>query len=118
MDPLTYRILHLVGLLTLFLGLGASIALTKAESNTGRRAAMMLSGIGLIVVLVAGFGLKAKQGIEGWPLWLVLKILIWIGIGCLPVLCKRGVVTGFVAILAAIALGSAAVWLVLQKPFV
>ncbi len=80
-----YKILHVVGLSLVTLALGGVTAHvinggTKA-TNTWRKGSMMTHGIGLLLLLVAGFGMLAKLGIKSFPLWVVGKIVVWLVLG-------------------------------------
>lgn len=116
MDPQTYRLLHIVGLFAVFLGLGGSLALVDAGKSAGRAIALALHGLGLIVVLVAGFGLQAKL-LDGFPMWLITKIALWLVIGALPFLVRKRYVPPVVGWIVALAAGATAAWLVLERPF-
>lgn len=104
----TYRILHVVGLCILFLGLGAMFA-------GGRKSAMMVNGLGLLVVLVSGFGMQAK-GQYGFPAWVIAMIGTWVVMAVLPVLAKRKVLPNAIAGLAALGLVAFAAWIGLSNP--
>jgi hypothetical protein len=97
-----YHILHIAGLLSLFIGFGAVLA---GDSKKG----MKWHGIGLVIMLVAGFGMLAKLGLmKSMPVWVYVKMGVWLVIGFLPVLSKkqvlsRGVVVLIAALLAAFA---------------
>lgn len=85
MDYLQYKFLHLVGLSMVLVTLGG-IALFaanggKREGNRWRPLVMAMHGIGLLMMLVAGFGLMAKLGTEGFPGWVVGKLVIWLLFG-------------------------------------
>jgi len=110
----TYKLLHLVGIVLLLLGLGA--ALTTAKGGAGRRIGMLMHGAGLLLLLVAGFGLQAKAGI-GFPLWLWAKIGVWVLLAVLPVMVRRAVVGPTTALLFAALLAGGAAYLVVMKPF-
>jgi len=44
----------------------------------------------MFLILLAGFGMLARLGISGsWPLWIWIKIGIWLLLGALPVLLRR-----------------------------
>jgi hypothetical protein len=113
MDLQTYRILHVTGLMLVFLGLGG-ILLRPADGNP--RVAMLLHGIGMLLLLVAGFGMLAKRdlGFEGW---VIAKLGIWVFLGVLPVLVKKRILSSFLAWVCAVGVGVTAVWLVLEKPW-
>ncbi len=86
-----YNFLHLVGMTGLLTGYGALLAraVLAPENKPIRVWGAILSGLGLVLLLVAGFGMQAKGG-WGWPLWLLLKIVIWIVLGfLLSVINKR-----------------------------
>ena len=53
-----YHLLHIVGLILVYIGFGALL------SSEGAKAAMKWHGAGLLLSLVSGFGLLAKLGME------------------------------------------------------
>jgi len=69
------------------------------------------------VVLVAGFGLKAKLGLEGWPGWLIAKIGIWFVLSSMAGMAYRGPRLVGVFRLVTIVLVAGALYLVYAKPF-
>lgn len=111
-----YKVLHITGLALLMLGLGALLVGPPQEN---RRMGMMLHGIGLIVMLVAGFGAMAKKGIMGpdeWPGYLIAKMGLFVVLGVLPLLVRKDLVPrGFGWIVAALLVFGAA-WLALVQP--
>lgn len=120
MDYDTYKFLHILGLVLLMLGLGAILGAGR-EAAKARRLGAALHGLGLLVMLVAGFGLMARleiMGFASWPLWVILKMGIWLVIAVLPVLVKKQVVPSAIGWLVAAALAATAAWLALTKPFV
>ncbi len=69
-----YQTLHVLGLFLLFSSLGAAALHAMnggtKESNPSRKWVAITHGVGLLFVLVAGFGLLAKSGRgnpENWP---------------------------------------------------
>jgi len=67
-----YKVLHLMGILFLFLSLGTAISLSAADSARAgmRKLASITHGVALLVILVAGFGLLARLGLtSGMPGW-------------------------------------------------
>ena len=105
----TYKLLHVIGLIALFLGLGGILA-------GGRKSFLALHGLGLLIMLVAGFGMQAK-GSLGFPGWMIAKLGVWVLIAVTPVAMKRGMLPAGLAVLLMFALGGAAAWLALTKPF-
>jgi hypothetical protein len=80
-----YKVLHLIGLTLVVMSLGGIMLFainggTKA-SNSFRKGAMMTHGVGLLLLLVAGFGMLAKLGIHGVPSWVGGKLVIWLALG-------------------------------------
>jgi uncharacterized membrane protein SirB2 len=119
MDYNTYKILHVVGLVLLMLGLGAILGAGR-EAAKARRFGGMLHGLGLLVMVVAGFGMMARleiMGVSTWPMWLIAKMAIWVVVAILPVLVKKQIVPGAIGWLLAAALAATAAWLALTKPF-
>ncbi|MCA9537278.1 MAG: hypothetical protein KC620_00235 [Myxococcales bacterium] len=120
--PITvYKIFHLTGMVMVFLSLGALAvhgAVRDERTGAWRKPALMTHGIGLLLVLVGGFGALARLGISWpWPGWIFAKIAIWLFFGAAATLVMRkpamakGLWWLFVLIFAA------AAWLALYKPF-
>ncbi len=110
-----YKVLHITGLVLIFLGLGG-ILLQPREGGHTPKLASILHGAGLLVMLVPGFGMMAKHEL-GMPKWLLAKIGIWLVLGGLPALYKRKILPAGLAWLVAAALGAGAAYLALMKPF-
>jgi hypothetical protein len=106
-----YHIAHLVGIMFLFAGFGG---LLTASDNRSR--AMMMHGIGLLILLVSGFGLIAKMGTPYTAHWVIGMMVIWVVLGGLPVLAKRRVLPIGAIIAIALILGGAAAYLGYLKP--
>lgn len=87
MDPQTYKFLHLVGMIVFLLGLGGAIAASKEKFKPYA----MLHGIGLFVMLVAGFGMQAKLGYSIGSAGIITKLVIWLVLGVMLVVAKRQV---------------------------
>lgn len=108
-----YKVLHLVGLVTLFATLGA-LAVVPLEK---RKPFLSLHGLSTIVMLVAGFGLLAKLGLarDIGP-WVYAKLVIWLLLGASPVLLRKKPALAFPVFLGSIALGATAAILAIYKP--
>lgn len=74
-----------------FLGYGALLARSMAapENVSVRKLGSITSGIGLLLILIAGFGLISKLGYSFSSPWLIVKMLIWLALGGLIVLINR-----------------------------
>jgi len=88
-----YKILHLLGLALAMLGLGGAAihALNGGdrESNQKRGLVAALHGTGMLLLIVAGFGMLAKQKL-GMPGWIHPKLLIWLFVGAaFPVVNRK-----------------------------
>ena len=113
-----YKLLHVVGLLLLFLGMGGQLFGAHSERGLVPKGPAILHGVGLLVMLVAGFGMMARLGIAWpWPSWLIAKLGVWLSIGVLPVLVRRQILPLGQAWLVAAGLGGLAAWLAISKPF-
>jgi len=78
-----YKIVHLVGVLMVFLALGGVITNAINGGSTihsWRKPIAATHGIGLVLSLLGGFGLLARLGIVhgGLPGWILAKLGIWI----------------------------------------
>lgn len=110
MAPVYYQILHIVGIVFLFIGIGGLLA------NGDSRGAMKFHGIGLVLLLVAGFGMIAKLGYSYSAPWVIGKMIVWLLLGFLPVLARKRVVKPSVVVWLSILLGAVAACLVYVKP--
>jgi hypothetical protein len=115
MTPETYRWLHVVGGLLLFLGLGGALAHAGGDGK-GPKVFLVLHGVGLLVMLVAGIGYVHKKPLT-WENWLFAKIACWVLLAAAPILVRRGVMPRVVAMIVVVAVGATAVWLGQTKPF-
>jgi hypothetical protein len=86
-----YQVLHITGIIMLFLGYGALLARSLAGSDDKeiKKLGAVTSGLGLIFILVAGFGLVAKLHHSMTAPWLVTKIVIWLLLAGSIVLINR-----------------------------
>jgi hypothetical protein len=68
-----YKTLHLLGLACVCVSLGGimlhAINGGSKATNSFRKGVMITHGVGLLLLLVAGFGMLAKLGIHGVPWW-------------------------------------------------
>ena len=118
-----YKVIHLVGVIVLFSVLGGAMVHAMnggtASTNAARRIITVLHGIGLILVLVAGFGLLARLDLMngGVPLWVVGKLIIWLVAGLLLTVPRRNPALARPILLAGLPfLAAAAAWLAVYKP--
>ena len=115
MDPLTYKFIHLIGVLSLFLGLGGMITYSKGSTPIKGLIAGF-HGIGLVLILISGFGMAAKLK-YGFPTWMIIKLVIWLTLGAMIVLAKRGILKGAALWGVMLLLGAIAAYLGIMKPF-
>lgn len=109
MDPGIYKSIHFVGLIILFVGIGSLISADpKKPTSFGLPA--MIHGIGLLLILVSGFGLQAKLKL-GFPVWMISKLVILLALGGSIALIKRKVLPPVAIYLLVIFLGGIAAYL-------
>jgi hypothetical protein len=113
MTPELYRVLHVLGALALFLGLGGALS---HEPGKAPKIFVGLHGLGLLALIVAGIGVAHRTNL-GWPNWLIAKMGVWVLLGALPMLVRRAIINRFLGLLLALGLGGAAAWLAITKPF-
>jgi hypothetical protein len=113
-----YKVLHLFGIMLMFSALGAVIAATVGGEEAPRlkKLSGMAQGIALVIILVGGFGLLARQGFTGsWPLWVWLKLTIWVILGGATILVRKaGARAGWLLVLLPV-LGAVSAWLALYR---
>ncbi|MGK0290426.1 MAG: hypothetical protein ACI86H_001885 [bacterium] len=109
-----YRVLHLSGILVLFLSLGGILI---SDSAILRKKLLIGHGAGLAMILVAGFGLLARKGYSiGSTPWVWGKIAIWLVLGGLVAVANRKPNLRKPLWFGVCCLGVIAVYLVVMKP--
>jgi hypothetical protein len=116
-----YKVIHILGVLFVFTSLGALMLASRegVERGGGRKLAGITHGIALLVVLVAGFGTAARLGLPNpaaWPMWLWIKVLIWLLLGGVIVLIRRAPQLGSLLWWLLPLLGGIAAWAAIFKP--
>ena len=123
MSPEVYKLIHLAGIFMVFMSIGG-LALhalnggTK-ESNGARRLVSITYGVGLLLILLGGFGWLGAAGVmaAGMPGWTWAKLGIWLAIGALLALPTVKPEMSRIAWIAAPILGILGAWLARTKPF-
>ena len=116
-----YKLLHFLGILMTFLSLGGVILYVMnggtKEQNTHRKLAGIMHGIGLVLILLGGFGMLARLGLQISSGWVIIKILIWIALGGMTAIAYKKPDAAKTLWYVTTILGLIAVVLVLYKPF-
>ncbi len=79
MSPTVYHIIHLVSLFVLF---GYTFYAFAAPAET-RKKTLMITGIASLLVLVSGFGLMSKLYQNHLAVWMIVKLVCWLGLSAL-----------------------------------
>lgn len=117
-----YTTLHILGTIILFQSLGAFLfdAMNGGTKATGTRLRMLriMSGAGLLLLLVSGFGMLARLEIT-WPLpgWAWGMILIWLVLGSVGWIIKKYPASAAVWWRLSFVLGALAAFFGIVKPF-
>jgi hypothetical protein len=118
----TYKVLHLLSIMVLFLCFGG-LAIYVAgggtrEANPNRKLIAALHGTATFLVLLGGFGLLARLDLVrgGFPLWVWLKLAIWLVLGLAVVLPYRRPALARPLFLLYPVLGGLAAWAAVYKP--
>ena len=90
---IVYKTLHLVGVMLTVVALGgmaihAANGGTRDQSLT-RRLTTATHGLGLLLVLVAGFGMLVRLGGSAMGGWVLIKLVIWVVLGAAAVVPYR-----------------------------
>ena len=88
-----YKLLHILGMVFVVMALGGAVVHVinggSKSSNAFRKGIAISHGVGLVLLIVAGFGMLAKLGIHGLPVWAIGKLVVWLILGGMPVLIYR-----------------------------
>ncbi len=118
MIPYTvYKVVHLSGLFMVIMGLAGLLLVRMAgtePTKSVRKLAAITHGIGLMAVLVSGFGMLA--GVSPFPYWAVGKLLVWLFLGGEIALVLRKPSWAGMLWWITIAASGFAVYLVVYKP--
>ena len=106
----TYQIIHLVGLAALAIGTGGMMA-----NGNNRKLFAIWQGVGLLVILVAGFGMLAK-GKLGLPHFAIVKLILWVVVAVMPMILRKLKAPLSIAILVSLTLVGILAWLGVAKP--
>jgi hypothetical protein len=109
-----YKVAHILGVLLVFVAFGAMLG-----DGTRRRLASSTHGIGLLLALITGFGMLARLGIHGpgsWPLWVWLKLVVFLFLGAAMTLAKRNPKSAKALWWLLPLVGAAAGYLAIYKP--
>jgi len=123
MSPTVYKLIHVAGILLVFMSLGG-LALhamnggTK-ETNRARGLTTATYAIGLLLILLGGFGFLGASGMlnAGMPGWAWAKLCIWLTVGALLALPSVRPGLSRLVWLVAPVLGVLGAWLARTKPF-
>lgn len=117
-----YKILHVAGALLLFMSLGGALVRAiqpRPEHDKSRALIAASHGVALLILLVAGFGAAGKGGFfaNGFPIWIGLKMGIWLLLGGLlgAINRKPAMAKPLWALVAIV--GAAAGYIAIAKPF-
>lgn len=116
-----YNVVHIVGLVLLMASLGGITALagTDRRSVRTRRAITFFHVLGVLLILLGGFGMLARLGIvrgTSWPGWVWVKVAIWGILGIAALLPYRFPRTALPLLLLLPALGGLAAYMAIYKP--
>ncbi len=113
-----YKVVHLFGFALLFTAVGG-LLLHAIQGGSldqrGRKLVAIAHGLGLVLILISGFGLLARLGL-GFPLWVWFKIAIWLLLGAITVLIRKLPERATLLWWAVPLLGGLAAYLALFKP--
>ncbi|MCH2154802.1 MAG: hypothetical protein MK080_02240 [Opitutales bacterium] len=78
-----YNLLHFAGIFLVYLGYGGLIfrAALGSEDKALRKFGGMMSGIGLFLILLGGFGMHARLGYSHGDFWFLAKMAIFLVLG-------------------------------------
>jgi hypothetical protein len=116
-----YKNIHLLGVFMVLVALGGVLLhhiLGGVRDHPWRKPVAMTHGIGLLLVLLGGFGMLARLGFHWpWPGWVFAKLVIWVIFGTLSALVARSTTLAQPLWWITIILAGLAAYLALYKPF-
>jgi uncharacterized membrane protein SirB2 len=119
MSPQFYYVLHLTGVLLVFLSFGLLVAramLGQTEETSVRKLGAIASGVGLLLLLVSGFGLLSKVYANEFYPWVIIKLVAWLALGGMTAFVNRKPQLGRIWFWIVLILGLIAVLSAYLKP--
>lgn len=118
MSPQVYQVIHLLGAFLVFSAYGGLIfsRMVQPDDRRMRKFGAIVSGIGLFLILLGGFGLLAKLYNNTWPTWVIVKLVIWVLLGGMVALINRRPQLGSLLYWITIGLGLLALIMVYIRP--
>lgn len=93
MNYAVFLVLHIVGIVLLFMSLGGlafhGVAGGTRETNPARGLVAATHGIGALLIIIAGFGMLGVKYGGAMPGWVHPKLLIWVLLAAAPVVLGR-----------------------------
>jgi uncharacterized membrane protein YqgA involved in biofilm formation len=89
------------------------------QTNAARRLLVSLHGLGVLLILVGGFGMLARLGFRHgamFPGWLLVKLAVWVVIAAIVFLPYRRPALARPVYLALPLLGGLAAYMAIYKP--
>lgn len=89
-----YRIIHISFIALLLLSLGGLWAFYSVEAqkkDAVKKYLLLFHGISIMFILIAGFGLMARLQIKSFPLWIHIKLALWLLIAVAPFALRKGI---------------------------
>lgn len=112
MDPLLLKTLHITGVIMLFTSLGVLLA---ECSPSCKKRATIIHGISLLLIAGMGFAMLKKPPMDQH--WWMVKGLIWLFLGAVPVLARRTAIPRPLLLVLSLVGGATAAYLAMAKPF-
>jgi hypothetical protein len=118
-----YKLIHFLGMFTLLTTLAAScmhvLGGGTRVNNPYRRALGAVHGVSAFLILLGGFGMLARLGIVqgGLPVWIHLKLAIWVLLSAAFVLVYRGARLARIVLMAMPLVAALAAAIASYKPF-
>lgn len=116
-----YKVLHILGIAAVFMASGAQVSHVlrggTKDDDPARSLVLASHGLGLVIALVAGFGMHAKLGVDGFPGWFVGKLLLWLFLGGAVALPYRNPALAKPLWGGLVVVAALATWLAAFKPF-
>lgn len=101
-----YKVLHFTGLILTLTSLVGFVFHMANSTGEKKKLFAILHGVGLLILLVSGFGLAARLGFAmQLPTWVYIKLTIWLALGASFALVKRKVMGPYALYFLVVVLG-------------